>query len=199
MKTTLKQSLHDDVTELAERFDPDPAHAEQVTRLALIIFDELQTLHTIGARGRMLLEVSAMLHDIGWSRPETKGHNKHSRDMILESELHGLNDTDRLICALVARYHRKAEPDAARHRRFASLDVRDRGVVEWLSGILRVADGLDRSHASATSGVRCEIGPETILFHLDGTDIGDEDLSGARRKSALLERKAGRRIEYRPC
>jgi exopolyphosphatase/guanosine-5'-triphosphate,3'-diphosphate pyrophosphatase len=147
----------------------------------------------------MLLEVAAMLHDIGWSRAMTKGHNKHSRDMILEADLQGLSAGDRLLCALAARYHRKAEPDASRHRRFASLDARDRNVVEWLGGIIRVADGLDRSHLGAVESISCEIGTETIVFHLTGSGIHGEDLFGARRKMALLERKTERTIEYKPC
>jgi exopolyphosphatase/guanosine-5'-triphosphate,3'-diphosphate pyrophosphatase len=199
MATTLKGTLRAEVKGLARRFDPDPAHAAQVTRLALDIFDALHSMHGLGARERRLLEVSAMLHDIGWSRTETGGHNKHSRDMILEAELGGLPDAERTLCALVARFHRKAEPDASRHRRFAALDGRDRETVEWLAGILRAADGLDRSHLHAVTRIECEIGRDVIVLCLTGRSIGPDDLDGARRKSALLERKTERKIEYRPC
>jgi exopolyphosphatase/guanosine-5'-triphosphate,3'-diphosphate pyrophosphatase len=199
MKTAMNRTLRAEIEELSGRFDPDPVHAGQVTRLALGIFDGLHPLHKLGARERTLLEVSAMLHDIGWSRTETRGHNKHSQDMILESELSGLSDSERGLCALVARFHRKAEPDASRHRRFASLGPRGRNTVEWLSGILRVADGLDRSHLGVVEGIECEIRPKAIVLHLSGRRVGVEEIDGARGKSSLLERLTERKIEYRSC
>ncbi|HEX5416332.1 MAG TPA: hypothetical protein VFZ25_11745, partial [Chloroflexota bacterium] len=36
-----------------------------------------------------------------------------------------------------------------RHRRYAALDERDCRIVNWLGGIIRVADGLDRGHDAA--------------------------------------------------
>jgi exopolyphosphatase/guanosine-5'-triphosphate,3'-diphosphate pyrophosphatase len=199
MKTAMNRALRAEIEELSGRFDPDPVHAGQVSQLALALFDGLRPIHMLGQCERTLLEVSAMLHDIGWSRTETRSHNKHSQDMILEAELSGLSDAERALCALVARFHRKTEPDASRHRRFASLGPRGRRTVEWLSGILRVADGLDRSHLGAVEGVECEIGPGTISLRLSGRRVGAEEIDGARRKSSLLERLTERKIEYRSC
>jgi len=122
------------VLKTARTYDPDPAHNEQVTTLALDLFDGLRGLHGYGPAERRLLETAARLHDIGWSRVVSGKHHKLSRDMILELDIPGLDERDRLLCALIARYHTKALPDASRHRRFASLDRDRRDLVEWLAG-----------------------------------------------------------------
>lgn len=50
--------------------------------------------------------------------------------------------------ALLSRYHRKSAPKLS-HPEFAALSAADQALVTRWVGILRVADGLDRSHAGA--------------------------------------------------
>ena len=185
------------ITEAAQTYDPDPAHNEQVTVLALALFDCLRTLHEYGPRERHLLEIAGRLHDIGWSRVVTGKHHKLSRDMILELDIPGLNRQDQMICALIARYHTKALPDESRHRRFASLDLRGRERVEWLAGILRVADGLDCTHANAVRGLSCEVGGRAITVRLEVAGDRRAEVERATQKQDLLVRKAGRTILFR--
>jgi exopolyphosphatase/guanosine-5'-triphosphate,3'-diphosphate pyrophosphatase len=185
------------VKDTARNYDPDPAHNEQVTGLALALFDGLRGLHGYGPAERRLLEIAARLHDIGWARVVEGKHNKVSRDMILELEIPGLDPQDRSTCALIARYHTKAPPDASRHRRFASLDPERRHRVEWLAGMLRVADGLDCTHNRGVSRLACGVGRRTVTIRLQTTGDCRAEVEGARQKHELLETKAGRRIEYR--
>ena len=128
-KTTADKKIVDplaSVKQLAKASDPDPRHAAQVTKLALALFDKIKGLHCLEARDRFLLAVTAMLHDIGWGRAEGGGHHKHSRDMIMEAELQGLTEAERTLCALTARYHTKAEPDASRHKQIGRASCRER-------------------------------------------------------------------------
>ncbi len=185
------------VVKTARTYDPDPAHNEQVTNLALALFDGLRGLHGYGPTERRLLEVASRLHDIGWSRAVSGKHHKLSRDMILELDIPGLDKHERLLCALVARYHTKALPDASRHRRFASLDRDDRDRVEWLAGMLRVADGLDCTHAGAVEGVTCDVGEKAITIHLKTQGDCRMEIQGARKKEDLLSQKTRKKIDYR--
>ena len=185
------------VIKMARTYDPDPAHNEQVTTLALDLFDGLRSFHGYGPTERRLLEIAGRLHDIGWSRVVSGKHHKLSRDLILELDIPGLDEEDRFLCALIARYHTKGMPDASRHRQFASLDSDRRGLVEWLAGILRVADGLDCSHAKVIRGLACDVGGKTIVIRLEAPGDCRVEIEGARKKQDLLERKTGRRIEYR--
>ena len=185
------------VIKTARTHDPDPAHSEQVTALALALFDGLRRLHGYGPVERRLLEIAGRLHDIGWSRAASGKHHKLSRDLILELDIPGLDKEDRFLCALVARYHTKALPDESRHRGFASLDSHRRQLVEWLAGMLRVADGLDCTHARAVGRLACEVGDKAITIHLEAAGDCRMEVERARQKQELLERKTGRRIQYR--
>ncbi|OHE21462.1 MAG: hypothetical protein A2Z43_05305 [Syntrophobacterales bacterium RBG_19FT_COMBO_59_10] len=186
------------VTKTARTSDPDPAHNEQVTLLSLALFDGLRVLHGYGPDERRLLEIAARLHDIGWSRAGASGkHHKLSCEMIQELAIPGLNEKDRLACALVARYHNKSLPDASRHNLFASLGNGPRAVVEWLAGMLRVADGLDCSHSGLIRRLTCTISSKTITIHLESTADCRMEVEGAFQKQELLARVTGRTIEYR--
>jgi exopolyphosphatase/guanosine-5'-triphosphate,3'-diphosphate pyrophosphatase len=185
------------VDEVARAKDPDPAHNEQVTRLALALFDQLRPLHGYGRAARRLLEIAGRLHDIGWSRVVSGKHHKLSSAMILDSEISGLDPRDRLTCALVARYHTKALPDVSRHRRFASLSSGRRKKVRWLAGILRVADGLDNTHNQVVKEMHCEISPNRIILRIETSGDCSREAERARQKKDLLVRMTGREIEYR--
>jgi exopolyphosphatase/pppGpp-phosphohydrolase len=180
----------------ARTHDPDPPHSEQVTTLALGLFDGLRDLHGYGPTERRLLEIASRLHDIGWSRVVSGKHHKLSRDLILELDIPGLDEQDRLLCALVARYHTKALPDASRHKQFGSLDSDRRERVEWLAGMLRVADGLDCNHASVVKRLGCRIGGRIITIRIQARGDCRTEIERARQKQDLLEKKTRRRIEY---
>jgi exopolyphosphatase / guanosine-5'-triphosphate,3'-diphosphate pyrophosphatase len=185
------------VIKTARAYDPDPAHDEKVTDLSLALFDGLNELHGYGPAERRVLEIAGRLHDIGWSRAVSGKHHKVSRDMILELAIPGLDKRDQLTCALIARYHTRALPDASRHRRFASLDADQRELVEWLAGMLRVADGLDCNHAGTVGRLTCKVCRQAMAIHLQPAGDCRSEIEGARQKHDLLEAKAGRRIEYR--
>jgi exopolyphosphatase/guanosine-5'-triphosphate,3'-diphosphate pyrophosphatase len=184
------------VIKTALTYDPDPAHNEHVAMLALALFDGLSSLHGYGLNERRLLEIAARLHDIGWSRVVSGKHHKLSGEMIQGLDIPGLGDKDLLTCALIARYHNKSLPDASRHRLFASLGSGRRAVVEWLAGMLRVADGLDNNHAGLVRRLSCEVGGRVIRIHLECTGDCRGELGKAAQKQELLILKAGRSLEY---
>ena len=199
MGAGLKKELRKRVEEIMNLYDPDPAHAVQVCKLSLQLFDELEGLHGLASTERELLEIAALLHDIGWALTEDTKHHKHSRDLILQKSDTILNDRDRTICALVARYHRKAEPDPTRHRRFAELSEGDRDIVAWLAAILRVADGLDRSHMNCVRSIRCEIDDSRITMKLEAPGGCEAEIWGVERKAGLLKRKSKKDLVFEPC
>jgi len=68
--------------------------------------------------------------------------------------------------------------------------------VEWLAGILRVADGLDCSHARVIGRLACDVSDKEVVIRLKAAAIAAWRLR-SRKKQDLLEQKTGRRIEYR--
>ena len=70
-------------------------------------------------------------------------HHRHSAYLILNSGLAGYTPREQVIIALLARYHRKGDPDVSSLGDLAEKGDKDR--VRLLSGIIRLAEQLERS------------------------------------------------------
>ena len=116
--------------------------------LTLKLFDDLRPLHGLGDGARELIEYAALLHDVGWHiGPDD--HHKHSEYLIEHGRLRAFAKNEIGVIAQIARFHRKKAPDRKKHKRFAALSRHDQKIVEVGAALLRIADSLDRSHASA--------------------------------------------------
>jgi exopolyphosphatase/guanosine-5'-triphosphate,3'-diphosphate pyrophosphatase len=139
---------------LLRKYEADPKHAEHVSDLAVSLFDQLKSLHGLGKRDRLLLELGALLHEVG-NFIGAPGHHRHAYYIISESPILGLSDEELRIVANLARYHRKAMPDTD-HECYAELSDGDRDRVCSLAAILRVADALDHDHKQKVSAVKAK-------------------------------------------
>lgn len=171
----------------------EAAHARQVTRLALRIFDQMAEQRTrvktesgmrFDEEARMLLEASSLLHDIGYLINYAQ-HHKHSYHLIVHADLAGLTTRQVHVIANTARYHRSAEPKV-KHRNFAMLAAEDRALVRGLAGILRVADGLDRTHMQNVREVGVKLEKGAAYFDVRAGEEPAVDIWGAVRKGGLF-------------
>ena len=177
---------------LMKQFDREPQHALQVTRLALKLFDQLNALHGLGDKERDWLEAAGLLHDIGWSQ-SANGHHKESQKLILKADLLGWSDEEKLMIANVARYHRKSAPKVS-HKLFAVLNESAQAAVAKLAAILRVADGLDRSHHNVVDEITVRLADDAVRLQLHCRyEIGFE-LYGFEKKRGLFGQVFGREI-----
>lgn len=174
---------------MAWRLDPEPAHAFQVCRLALALFDQTASLHGLGNRERRLLHAAALLHDIGHTIGEL-GHHKHARDLILDSKLDGFTGKELQMIACIARYHRKAHPRAD-HKVYATLAAPRQELVRKLAAILRVADGLDRAHQASARKINVTKEGDTLRIVATQRRPNSVDLWGSMRKRGLFEEVFG--------
>lgn len=136
---------------ILHKYDPEPRHAQRVSVLAVSLFDQLKTLHGMGKRDRLLLELAALLHEVG-NFIGPNGHHRHSLYIIAQTPILGLTDEELMVVANVARYHRKAPPDLS-HEFYRDLSESDRERVRILAAILRVADALDHDHRQQVTAV----------------------------------------------
>ena len=134
---------------LANRYRVDRAHAQQVRKLAISLFDQLQPLHNLSRHDRLLLKVAAILHEVG-TFISPKAHHRHGQYIILNSEIFGLSRKDVEIIGMLARYHRHGAPTMA-DLSYAGLDQPDRLRMQKLAAMLRVADALERAHSHRIS------------------------------------------------
>lgn len=166
------------VLQLAERSETVYRHNQQTARLATRLFDLTASLHGLGAREREWLEYAALLHDIGYSI-HYRGHHKHAYYLITNAVLDAFDQREIEIIANVARYHRGAPPKPS-HPNLAALKPWQQRTIRKLSALLRVADALDRTHASRVEEIYCAIrGHKATLEVLSRYSV-DLELEAAR-------------------
>ena len=136
---------------IAKRYFYDEEHAKFVERIALKIYDKLKKFHGMGERERLLLQLAAILHDIG-KYVNIKNHYKHSFNIIMASDLLGLTEKETAVVANIARYHSRELPGDD-SRVFRNIKSEERVMISKLTAILRVADGLDRSHLQKVKNI----------------------------------------------
>ena len=173
------------VLQLARECHYEEGHTNQVTRLALRLFDELAALHGLGPRERFWLECAGLLHDIGWIEGQ-EGHHKTALRIIRDSRILPLGRRERLIIGGIARYHRGALPKE-KHEHFADLAPADRETVRALAAILRVADGLDRTHGDVVRDLSCQVTEKSVTLRCQVTGPAEEERQAALAKGDLFE------------
>jgi exopolyphosphatase/guanosine-5'-triphosphate,3'-diphosphate pyrophosphatase len=151
---------------LGQRFHFDELHGRHVARLALSLFDQLRDLHGLEDEDRRILLVAAALHDVG-QFISYRRHHKHSLYLIYHSDVPGLSRSQRILAALVARYHRRAEPQN-NHFLYQDLRGTDRVRVRRMAAILRLADALDREHLQRVPAVKATMEDDTLFLEVDG-------------------------------
>ena len=178
-------------------------HNEQVQRLAISLFDQLTPLHRMGLPERRLLELGAVLHDIGHFINK-KAHGKHGEYLVRNGKIGGLKGWRSDFVACLVRYHNpKSDPDLD-HKLYASLDPLRRRQVRVLTAILRVAEGLDRDHKQAVAevsvGLDCSDIDIRVRFRAVPARLAGQTIAAAQRKVSArggLENEFGVRTRIR--
>lgn len=182
------------VIELAERCNFNAEHARQVARLALALFDQTRATHGLGSREREWLEYGALLHDVG-VHISYEDHHKHSAYLIRNGGLRGFEPAEIETIALLARYHRLAPPKKS-HPEFADLRGPARKSLKNLAGILRLAEGLDRSHAQVVRNLDVHDRESHLLVQLTTAGDAELELWAAARHARPLSRALGRDLRF---
>ena len=152
------------VKSLGEKYEYDRTHADIVAGYALKIFDALKDRQGLGQKDRQLLEIAALLHDVGYFVGISR-HHKHSFYVIAESDIVGLSPRDKFIVANIARYHRKSFPKE-QHDNFRILYPKERKIITKLASLVRVADALDREHAAEKMPLAIDITDNKLVIKL---------------------------------
>lgn len=186
------------IRSLATRYGVDLAHSCKVKEIALKLFDELKNLHKLGIREREWLESAAILHDVGYLISVDQ-HHKHSYYIISQCVMPGFTIDEAEIIANIARYHRKSHPKK-RHDNFVKLNEQKQNIVRILSGILRIAEGIDRRHQQIVADINIEKKVNNLNIHLipsDNNVVPDIEAWGAERRKSLLQESLGLNIEIK--
>lgn len=105
----------------------------------------MKKLHGYKLRERTLLQVSAILQDIG-KYVNVKNHALLSYNTITNLDIVGINDHERLIIATVCYYHNGNIPSMDSPI-YNQLSQEDRVMVSKLAAILQISNAINTSHS----------------------------------------------------
>lgn len=183
------------VLSLCRRSSWREVHGVIVAELACQLFDATTSVHRLAPQDRELLELSAFLHDIG-DHVSRDGHGRHTAYLIENGGLRGFSPDEVLMLSCLGRYHTRGRPRES-FSAWDSLSSGERSRCLALLSLLRIADGLDVSHASLVFGIAAEVAPEAV--ELVAACRGDAELEQwmFQRKKALFEELFGRTLTLR--
>jgi exopolyphosphatase / guanosine-5'-triphosphate,3'-diphosphate pyrophosphatase len=184
------------VENLAHRFNSEPEHVGRVAALSLEMFDGLAAagLHELGDPERELLWAACVLHDIG-TAIAYDDHHHHSHYLILNAGLPGFDPRELVLVGLIARYHRKGDPDASELGGLARDGDAER--LRLLCGIIRLAEQLERSRDGAIRRVSVAARNGTVTLAADADPERDSTVPiwAARQNADLLAGALDREVE----
>jgi exopolyphosphatase/guanosine-5'-triphosphate,3'-diphosphate pyrophosphatase len=184
------------VENLAHRFTGDPGHTGHVAALSLAMFDELREagLHDLGPPDRELLWAACLLHDIG-TAIDYDDHHRHSHYLILSAGLPGFTPRELVLIGLIARYHRKGNPDTSE---LGDLEQKgDAARLRLLCGVIRLAEQLERSRDRSVRAIHVASADGALALEAETDAQGDATVGiwAARRNADLLADAIGRPVE----
>lgn len=182
------------VLNLARFYGFQEAHALHVRHLCRRLFEQLSSIHGLGATEREWLDAAALLHDIG-TKIRYNDHHKHSQTLILNNGLPGFAAREVAMIALLARFHRKGSPSVGSFD--SLLEQGDQQRLQQLSAILRLAEYLERGRNGVVEDVSVRVGENEIEIALIAKHKPTVELWEAQRgASDLLEEALGKAVVF---
>lgn len=154
------------VRHIAKRYRFDRKHTEQVEGFALSIFDSTKKMHGLNERERFLLQLTAILHEVG-KYINVTNHSTRSYHIIQTTEIIGISAEEREIIANAARFY--VATDLYADRYFQYLSREHKITVAKIAAILRLADAMDASHRQKVHDISVTIQGESLQILCDTT------------------------------
>ena len=152
---------------ISKRYMGSKSRRETLQKIALEIFDNTKKLHGLSKRERLLLQVSTMLHDCG-KYISMVNLGDCSYNIIMSTEIIGLSHLERLIVANVVRYnHEEFDFYGSGAPHLEGLSREDYISVAKLTAILRLANGLDRTHKQKFKDIKAAIKDRELVITID--------------------------------
>lgn len=151
---------------ISRRYMGSPKRGETLEQICMTIFDSMKKVHGLGRRERLLLRICALLHDCG-KYISLVNVGECSYSIIMSTEIIGLSHREREIVASVVKYNHLAFAYYKEQGRATDLDRDAYLIVAKLAAILRVANGLDRSHKQKFKYIKAVLKEDELILTVD--------------------------------
>lgn len=186
-----KHNFENDIIEaarnIAKRYHTNRNHTQVMEKLALVIFDKMKSVHGLGKRERLLLQISVLLHDCGkyinMSRSAECSYN-----IIMATEVIGLSHMEREIVANIVRFNSGYVMPFEELAISSLLERAEYMTIIKLTAILRMANALDRSHKQKLREIKVNIKDNhTIQIVADTSEDLTLEQAMFKEKTELFE------------
>lgn len=167
-------------------------HGRKVEQLSYEIFDALQTIHNLDYKYRNLLGFAARLHDIGETISHSK-HDQHGAYILSNIPLAGFSPEDAIILRGIIKWHRTRKPKI-RDQYVGHMNETLFNAAQWLTAIVRIADGADAGKSGAVTSLKISVNPDVIFIRCVTDQDCELEMYSARRKRHFLESISGRDV-----
>lgn len=151
---------------ISKRYMGSKRRGETLEKIALTIYDSMKRIHGLSSRERLLLRIATLLHDCG-KYISLVNLGECSYNIIMSTEIIGLSHLEREIVANVVKYNHM---DFDYYEVLGKSGIIDREAylkIAKLTAILRIANGLDRSHKQKFKDVRTTLKDEKLIIVVD--------------------------------
>ncbi len=152
--------------QISKRYKGSEERAKTLERLALQIFDSTKKIHGMSDRDRLLLRIATLLHDCGKYISMTN-LAECSYNIIMSTEVIGLSMREREIVANVVKFNHSSFVYYEELETNSDIDQEAYMRITKLTAMLRVANGLDRSHKQKFNDIRIRVKDRQLQIIVD--------------------------------
>ncbi|MBP3475464.1 MAG: HD domain-containing protein [Lachnospiraceae bacterium] len=153
---------------ISKRYMGSRRRSETLEKIALTIYDSMKKVHGLSKRERLLLRIATLLHDCG-KYISLVNLGECSYNIILSTEIIGLSHIEREIVANVVKYNHMDFDYYDVISRNSSIDKEAYLKIAKLTAILKIANGLDRSHKQKFKDVKTTLKDEQLIITVDSS------------------------------
>ncbi|MDD4331104.1 MAG: HD domain-containing protein [Methanosarcinaceae archaeon] len=140
---------------LYHKYGIERSHAENVAQNALKLFDLLTPLHGLSKKHRKLMEIAALVHDIGISTA-LETHHQAGQAILYRNPPAEISEKLQPVVAWTTFLHRKKagkkKVEKLQKTAFSELSSEVQALTLKLAALLRLADALDYSRMGSQIG-----------------------------------------------
>ncbi len=166
--------------QINKRYLGSKAHAKVLESNVCAVFDRMKKYHGLGKRERLLLRLSAIMHECG-KFISMGDPGESSYHIIMASEIIGLSHEERVMVANLARLNATHGANSASV--LDHLSMEQWMTVVKLGAILRIGNAMDKSHKQKFKNIKLVVKDRQLLI----TTNTLEDITLER---GLFEQKA---------
>ena len=153
---------------ISKRYMGSRRRSETLEKIALTIYDSMKKVHGLGKRERLLLRIATLLHDCG-KYISLVNLGECSYNIIMSTEIIGLSHVEREIVANVVKYNHMDFDYYEAMGRDGSLTRKEYLTIAKLTAILKIANGLDRSHKQKFKNIKTALKEEQLIITVDAS------------------------------